>query len=479
MSFRFNNGVPNLITQGAFPYRNLSKVRADLAIYAQDRWTIDRLTLNLGVRFDYFDHYFPPQQLGPGPFVPNRNISFPETPGTNWKDVTPRLNAAYDLFGNGKTAVKTSLNKYLAGVSVTVNGGANPVSQLANSVTRSWNDFFYPVGDPRRGNFWPDCNLLSTALNAECGAMSNANFGNATPTAALDPKVFNGWNSRGYNWEFTTSVQHEIAPRVAVEVGYFRRSYGNLTVTDNLLVSATDYSTYSVTAPVDSRLPDGGGYVISGLYDLNPDKVGQVNNYTTFAKNYGEQLDQWSGWDFTVNARPAASILLQGGVSTGRAITDRCDIAAKLDNPSPLYCRVEGSFLTQIKLLGTYTIPKVEVQISGTMQSIPGPSLQANYVVSNAQVMPSLGRPLSGGAANVTVNVIEPQTMFGDRVNQLDLRFGKVLRFGRTRSVASVDVFNAMNSNPVLVENFAYTAWRRPQQILNPRYARFSLQFDF
>jgi hypothetical protein len=180
-----------------------------------------------------------------------------------------------------------------------------------------------------------------------------------------------------------------------------------------------------------------------------------------------------------VNARPGASILVQGGVSTGRSITDNCDIVTKVDNPGQRFCHVEGKFLTQVKLLGTYTIPRADVQVSATMQSIPGLALQANYVVPNAQIVPSLGRSLSGGAANVTVNLIDPQTMFGDRVNQLDLRLGKVLRFGRTRSVASVDIFNALNGNPVLAENFAYTVWRQPQSILNPRYARFSLQFDF
>jgi hypothetical protein len=479
MWFQFNNGVPNRITQTTHPYHQLSKVKADLGLFAQDRWTIDRLTLNVGVRYDYFNLYFPPQTMEPGPFVPNRHLSFPKTPGTNYKDITPRFNAAYDLFGNRKTAIKTSLNRYLAGVSVTVNPGANPVNRLANTANRNWNDLTFPEGDPRRGNFWPDCDLLSTAANAECGVMSNTNFGNATPVTTLDPKIFNGWGNRGYNWEFATSVQHEIVPRVALEVGYFWRSYGNINVTDNRAVSPADYSPFSVTAPVDPRLPDGGGRVISGLYDLNPNKVGQVDNLTTFAKNYGDQLDRWSGLDFTVNARPAPSVLLLGGFSTGRSITDNCDVVAKLDNPSPLYCHVEGSFITQIKLLGTYTVPKVDVQISATMQSLPGPALQANYVVPNAVVVPSLGRPLSGGAANVTVNLVEPQTMFGDRVNQLDLRLGKVLRFGRSRSVVSVDLFNMLNSNAVLVENFAYSLWRQPQSILNPRFARFSLQLDF
>jgi len=112
-------------------------------------------------------------------------------------------------------------------------------------------------------------------------------------------------------------------------------------------------------------------------------------------------------------------------------------------------------------------------------QSLPGPLILANYVASNAQVQPSLGRPLSGGAANVTVNLVDPGTMFGEQANQLDLRFAKTFRFGRTRTALNFDLYNILNANPVLTLNNAFGAWLTPQSILDARLFRIGAQLDF
>ena len=473
VSYRFNNGVPNQLTMFATPYTTDSNIKYDLGLFAQDKWTVRNLTLNLGVRADMFDLYYPEQHLGPGLLVPNRNVTFPKTDGIEWKDITPRLAAAYDVFGDGRTALKVTLNKYVLGVSHQAGNPFNPISRLANSTTRNWND--------ANRDFTPDCDLLNPAANGECAAMANANFGLPTPSTQYDPDTLNGWGNRQFNWEFSTSVQRELLPRVSMDVGYFRRWYGNFTVTDNLATTAADYDPFSIPAPVDPRLPGGGGYTISGLYNLNPSKVGQVNDYSTFADTYGRQIEHWNGFDFTVNARPIAGTVLQGGVSLGKTTTDNCEIRAKLPEIGPTnpYCQTDSGFVTQVKLLGTYIVPKIDVQISGTFQALPGPTIAANYNAPNSVVIPSLGRPLSGGAANVTVNLIDPGSMYGERLNQLDLRFGKIFRFGPARANVGVDLFNALNANPVLTENSNYAAWRTPQSILQPRYARISAQIDF
>jgi hypothetical protein len=124
----------------------------------------------------------------------------------------------------------------------------------------------------------------------------------------------------------------------------------------------------------------------------------------------------------------------------------------------------------------------VDVQVSGSFQSIAGPLVAALYNAPNALVVPSLGRSLSGGSPNVTVNLMTPSApaaVYGERMNQLDLRVGKVLRYGRTRATVNLDVYNALNASPVLQESTAYAIFRQPQVILLARFAKVSVQFDF
>jgi hypothetical protein len=475
--YRFNNGVPNQITQKATPYLRKENIKADLGIYVQDKWTINRLTLNLGARYDYLNIYFPDQHLGPTRFTPARDVTFERTPWTAWHDVTPRLGAAYDLFGNGKTAVKVTLNKYTLAIGLQgpFSNESNPINRTAISVTRSWSD--------ADRDFSPDCDLVNPLQNGECGQVSNLGFGQpGLLTTTVDPDILSGWGTRGYNWEFSTGVQHELMPQVSVNVGYFRRWYGNFTLSDNLAVGPEDFGEFSITAPSDPRLPQGGGYQIAGLMNVNPDRFGRVDNYFTSADSYGTQVEYWHGLDLSANTRLGRGILIQGGLSSGRTVTDNCEILRALPEISPVglpYCHSTEKFLTQIKGFAAYTIPWVELQVSATLQSLPGPEIAANFNAPSATVAPSLGRPLSGNAANVTVNLVEPGTMYGERANQLDLRFGKTLRFGGTRAVLSVDLYNALNADAVITQNNSYAAWQRPQAILQARFAKFGVQVDF
>ena len=141
-----------------------------------------------------------------------------------------------------------------------------------------------------------------------------------------DPAILNGWGIRPYDWNLGVQVQQELLPRVSVNVGYFRRWFGNFFATDNLAVTASDFDAFSVTAPVDTRLPGGGGQVISGLYDVTPLLSGQTNNFISRADNYGTQTNHWNGVEISFTARVRQGLTFQGGTSTGRSTTDNCEI---------------------------------------------------------------------------------------------------------------------------------------------------------
>ena len=323
-----------------------------------------------------------------------------------------------------------------------------------------------------------------------CGA-GPANFGTLNSVAQFDRDTRWGWNNRLYNWEFSTSVQHEIVPRVAIDVGYFRRWFGNFQVTQVQDLNgspgrtAADWDAYSVVAPIDSRLPGGGGYTIDGLYDLKLARGRQVRvNYTALARDFGEQTEHWNGMDASVNARLRQGIVLQGGVSTGRTTTDNCDVLDNPDlgiNPSVRNCHNQAAFLTQVKMLGTYLVPKVDINAAATFQSTPGILLAANRVYNGTgsdviwQGTPS--HAFSGGTA--TINLLNPGDMYGDRVNQFDLRFGRAFKFGPRRATVNLDIYNLFNANPVMQENASYAVWRTPQRIMDARLFKISGQLDF
>jgi hypothetical protein len=513
LSYTFLRGSPVQLTQWLRPNLIRAKINYEIGAFVQDQWTVNKLTANLGLRFDTLHTSYPTATLGPTRFAPTRNIVLPDQDQLKWNDLSPRMSATYDVFGNGRTAVNGVLNRYVNAVGLQgfFGDGSNPVQLYGDQSTRTWNDV--------NNDFIPDCDLMNPLANTGidiCGPLTNANFGKPIPTAAVNPEITKGWSNRPYNWELGTSVRHQLTNAVAMNVSYYRRWYGNFIAKDNLATTAADYDKFSITAPVDPRLPNGGGYVIDDLYDLNPAKVGQVNNYYTFASDYGKQTLQWDGWDVGVNTR-LSGVILQGGFSMGRTVSDNCEILAKspeiessTEPPSASaairttitpsgtgtaagvpYCHQNSGYLTNVKGFGSYTIPRAEVQVSSTLQvyqaaaaagsQITNPIFSmaaANFVATNAIISPSLGRNLSQ-SANATVNLIAPGSVHGDVIKQLDVSAAKIIRAGRTRTTAKVELFNVLNFNGVLTENANYAAFRAPLTIQQARFVKFGLQFDF
>jgi hypothetical protein len=304
--------------------------------------------------------------------------------------------------------------------------------------------------------------LTNKATNGECGPWAVQNFGE-TLTSAVDPTLTgnNGmWYRRPYDWGFGLSVQHELRPRLSVEASYNRRWWGNRSVVDNLLLGPVDYDAYSVKAPVDPRLPNGGGYVVSDLQDVTPAKFGATSNYEVYATNFGKDVRYFHAVDLTLRGR-LRGVTMRVATTTGRQVTDTCELV--YDSPSLRNCHVALPFQMTFSGLASYNVPKVDIEISGVFRSSPGSQISANVVYTSAQVAPSLGRPLSGGTANVTVNVVDPGQMYRDRINLADLRFAKTFQFSGKRLNVGLDVFNAFNTNVVLNSNNTYgAAWLTP-----------------
>jgi hypothetical protein len=472
LDYRFRDGVPNQLTMRVNPLLNNDRVKGR-ALYAQDQWSVGRLSMQGGVRYDRAWSYNVEGPFGPSRFVPEA-ITLPATKGVDaYNDISLRGGLAYDLFGDGKTSFRVSAGQYRDALQV---GGIfianNPVALRVTSTTRSWTD--------ANRDFVPDCNLMDPARNGECGPWSNENFGSSVPGTRYDPRLLNGWGVRPSDSQLAVGIQRELLPRLSTEVTYHHRWFSNFTATDNVLVGPSDYSPYSIVAPVDPRLPNGGGYTIDDLWDINQTSFGRVDDFVAPSEDYGKQVRYWQGVDVNISGRMRSGLMFQGGTSTGRLVTDDCDVDPKLDSPSRRFCRVVAPFATQFKGLMSYTIPKVEVQVSSTIQSLPGPSLAANLVVPSSVVAQTLGRQLAGGANSVTVNLIAPQTLFGDRINQVDFRIAKVLRFGGRRAQVGIDIFNVMNSNVAqgYLQTFGAT-WLRPTSVIDARFARVSGQIDF
>jgi hypothetical protein len=471
-------------------------IRPNLGLYAQDQWTIRRLTLNPGLRFDWYRTSYPDEHLDPRQFVPVP-VDVASAVMLNWKDLNPRFGAAYDLFGNGKTALKGSIGRYVMNGDLTIAETVNPINATGASQSRQWHDDngdFVIQGDP-----------LNLAANGELGPSNNQNFGKPVITTRLDPTFGQGFDVRPYNWEMSAGVQQEVLPRVSVNVAYFRRVYGNFRMTQNRGVSPGDFDPYCIAAPSDPRLPGGGGQQICGLNDVSVAKRPVIDNYLAGSEQFGNMFQRWNGADVAINARLQNGILLQGGISIGKAVTDNCDVVSKIGNsinvalasllipignappqvgnPSTRFCQLETPFLSNVKLLGSYALPWA-IQLSGTFQSIPGPQITATYTATSAQIKPSLGRDLSSGSTGTAqIELVQPGTMYGDRMYQIDFRLAKNLKYKSSRWQAQFDLYNALNGNSVLAPNNNYgtngVSWQVPLTILPARLVKFGVQLSF
>jgi hypothetical protein len=511
ISYRFNNGVPNQLSQRVGTNATSNSLRYH-AVYVQDQWTRSKLTIQAALRYETASSWAPAGENGiiadnefGGPFL------LPRTDGVKgYHDLTPRMGAAYDVFGNGKTALKVNVAQYLQGAwtgdAYTI---SNAGSTLVTTINRSWSD---PNGDRIA-----QCDFMNPGTSGECGPWSALNWGSFNQTTTVNPAVLEGWGTRNRDWQYGVGVQQEIAPQVAVEVTYNRRNWSNFFATHNRALTAADYDVVTLTAPLDSRLPNGGGYPVSFLTRNTRSALGATDSYYTTTDDYGGETHYWHGVDVSVNARLRSGLSLQGGTSTGRGVADTCDmytsrfgqpmaptlgtIAVPVDNLGSIdgqnACDTAEPWLTSVRGLAAYTVPKVDVLVSGIFRSqanvqpgqndvgTNGASRPARYRMNAAQFLAATGRPLAPGVATQDVNLVLPGSIYGDRQNVVDMRLAKVVRLGRYKANVGLDIYNLFNSNTATTYENVYdpatngARWMQPTAVLLPRFMRFNVQVDF
>jgi len=509
-TYTFRNGVPQSVTIYNQPFNAIERTNT-LGLFAQDQWKLRNVTVNAGLRYDTFNGSIPDVTMPAGLFVPERRFAAVKD-APNYKNLNPRTSVVYDLFGNGKTAIKAAIGRYTP---LSYSALNNPASNASSNTTRTWTD--------SNGNYVPDCDLRNPQVNGECGIWGDLSFGGVRPGTSWAENAIKGFNVQQYNWQGSVSLQQELRPGVALNVGYFRTSFGNFLITDNEAVTAADYDQYCITRP---SAPSQGGVTMAGagerlcgFFDLNPSAATRPpQQVRKLASDVGKRTEVYNGVDITVNARFRQGGLLAGGMSVGRTTTDACDIAAKAPETtfstdgaaagigantgpgtftqavagvwnSAAYCKlsVPWSAGTQVKLMLVYPMPW-DLQFSAIYQNMAGAPIMATYPAPADEVMRSLpGNRFLGACAGrptctvaTTVSLLAPGAAYEDRLQQLDLRFSRRFSLGGANLSANADLANVTNRADVYSSNTGYGAnWLVPQTVIDPQILQISGQLTF
>jgi len=515
LGYRFNGLTPNAVSY-YLPEMGRRTITKTNGIFVQDTWTMSRLTVQGALRWDHASSYAPVEgngTFGKSSFLNPQPITIAETPGVDaYNDLTPRVGVAYDLFGNGKTALKMNWGKYLAYAAndspyTSTNPGATIVRNVMN---RQWNAAVAAGGN---GDYVVDCNLLNPDANGECAAVTgnSRNFGQTGSASLVDPAVLGGWGVRPGDSQLTFTVQQELVPRVSADFSYTHRSFHGFFVTDDINRNpATSYESYTLTAPQDSRLADGGGYPVVVFVPTAAANAVQPQTILRKESYYGdERQSTWDGIEFTVNSRMRSGLAIQFGGGTGRGLVDTCDTITKYNNvnantgaeagPNPRGCHNVEPWQLSLGGSASYTIPKIDVLVSAVLRSRPPALLgatadtAATWQVPNSVIAAALGHLPPGATATGTTNIPlgdnEHRIYADNRRTQIDMRIAKIVRIGRTRTDIGLDLNNLTNTNFALGYNNTYiygtdntprpSGWGTPTSITNPRFVRLNFTVNF
>jgi len=380
--------------------------------------------------------------------------------------VAPRLGVVYDLQGDGRTAIKMHVGKYMQAFS-TVGFAAVYNPMVIASDRRTWNDL----------------NNDDIAQNNEIGPVNTPFNVSGASNRTPDPDI-----KRPYQWEFNVGIQREVVSGVSVSANWVRRDFKRILWTDNILISPADYAIVNVPNPLNTA-------ELIPIYNLDVARRGLVQQVD---KNSDINGRWYNGVDFGFTARIKGGNIY-GGTSIGRQLTSSCEV----DDPnSQRFCdlrELDIPYQTQLKVAGSYPLP-LGVQVSGSWQGYPGTvggtarqdsvydpalnripdaSLNVNYVVTNA-IIRAANPAATLTQASVTVPLLTPGTKYLERWNQVDLRLAKKFQIGKVKMQGQFDMFNVLNGSNILgsVEAFGSTL-DRPTSILQGRLFAVGAQMNF
>ena len=464
------NNAPYLASVSNGPSLNKMQFNWDGGAFVQEQWRLGRFTINLGARYDKFNAFIPAQSVPDSNFV--RGYSIPKISNTpDWNDWATRTGVAWDVFGNGKTAIKAFAGRFVAGEAFASTSQYNPI--YSRTETRVWTD---RNADGKILN--PDQSVQFDELGA-----GNPRFGSPDTVDKQDPNLV-----RDKNWTYELTAQHELFPRVAVFGGYYRRHFFDQAWTDDLatanFVDASnpgDWIPITLIGPTDPRLPNGGGEVITA-YNLRSDKVAAVNQRQGYTSIAPDNFRTYNGLEVGANFQLPKSGFAMASLTSGKTHTANCTV----NNPNSLrFCDSTTPFRHILKLSGGIPL-KYSIMVSGNFQiyDTPGsglflaaPYFAANHVFTTANAGRQIVTSDGGG---LTVNLLPPNTIFADYYKIFDLRVAKTMTIGRNRFTALAEFDNLINMRNVVAVTESFGAnWLRPATVQRGRNIRFGIQYRF
>jgi hypothetical protein len=446
------NGVAQTVTVTNGDVRVPAWVVADVGMYVQDTWTFKHLTVSPGVRVENFHARMNAVIEPAGRFAPLRYIPQQDCLPC-WKgDVRPRFSAAYDLFGNGKTALKAGMSRY----SAPYTGSFTRLYADAVAVTesRAWFDVDLTPGTATRSGIAKPTDNDGIAQDSEIGPSASANFG-ARSDRSYDPKI-----KRFSNWEYTAAVQHQLLPNVSVAATYFRRTYRDLVGADRTNIVLSDYAPFTTAMPSFANDP-----TLTGVID--PNETLTVYNLATAKRssfatirdsNTGDQ-SIYNGVETSFSARLPGGLSAYGGWTIERNISIYCtsDDDPNGSTGSDLYQGAPVAFGGRFCDQSKFNVPfKSDFKIAGSVPLPFSTSFGANLQAYPGSVRMITWTPAASvflGASRTnseTIILTKPGSLYQSRYNQLDITVKKTFRHTHKTFALQMDIFNVTNSSSIL-----------------------------